>query len=175
MALQHLAVSLHGEAWRIRLLPACAQIAGVRILFLMKWDINGTVISSLLQHGLTSGLMKDLPHIRKQSGLNTHGGYTSYKNDINANATYYLNNNPGWPMYNPQWAITTPPTSTLFNTAITYYKGACVLHMLRYTLGDSLFFSFTKSYAMDSLSGFKHNSAATDDVTAKLSSVAGRI
>ena len=103
-----------------------------------------------------------------------NGGYTSYKNDINANATYYLNNNPGWPIYNPQWAITTPPTNTLFNTAITYYKGACVLHMLRYTLGDSLFFSFTKSYAMDSLSGFKHNSAATDDVTAKLSSVAGQ-
>ncbi|MBK6877075.1 MAG: hypothetical protein IPG99_11675 [Ignavibacteria bacterium] len=31
-----------------------------------------------------------------------------------------------------------------------------------------------KSYAMDSLSGFKHNSAATDDVTEKLSEVAVR-
>lgn len=101
------------------------------------------------------------------------GGYTSYKNDINANATYYLNNNPGWPIYNPSWAVTTPPTNTLFNTAITYYKGACVLHMLRYMLGDSLFYSFMKSYAMDSLGGFKHNSATTDDMTSKLSAVAG--
>lgn len=101
------------------------------------------------------------------------GGYTSYKNDINANATYYLNNNPGWAMYNPAWAVTTPSTSTLFNTAVTYYKGACVLHMLRYTLGDAVFYNFMKSYAMDSLGGFKHNSAATDDVTAKLSSVVG--
>jgi len=101
------------------------------------------------------------------------GGYTSYKNDINANASYYLSNNPGWAMYNPSWAVTTPSTSTLFNTAITYYKGACVLHMLRYTLGESLFFDFMESYAMDSLSGFKHNTAATDDVTAKLSSVVG--
>ncbi|MBK6877076.1 MAG: hypothetical protein IPG99_11680 [Ignavibacteria bacterium] len=61
------------------------------------------------------------------------GGYTSYKNDINANATYYLNNNPGWPIYNPQWAVTTPDKHFVY-TAITYYKGACVLHMLRYTL-----------------------------------------
>lgn len=101
------------------------------------------------------------------------GGYTAYKNDINGNATYYLNNNPGWAIYNPQWAIVTPSTSELFNTAMTYYKGACVLHMLRYTLGDSVFFSFMKSYAMDSLGGFRHNSATTDDVTAKLSSVVG--
>ncbi len=101
------------------------------------------------------------------------GGYTSYKNDINNNASYYLSNNPGWPVYNPSWAITTPSTSTLFNTAITYYKGACVLHMLRYTLGETLFFDFMKAYAADSIGGFRHNSAATADVTAKLSSVAG--
>ncbi|MBX7041279.1 MAG: hypothetical protein K1X85_00120 [Ignavibacteria bacterium] len=101
------------------------------------------------------------------------GGYTSYKNDINSNASYYLSNNPGWPVYNPSWAVTTPSTSTLFNTAITYYKGACVLHMLRYTLGEAMFFDFMKSYAADSIGGFRHNSAATADVTAKLSSVVG--
>ncbi len=101
------------------------------------------------------------------------GGYTSYKNDINNNASYYLSNNPGWAMYNPSWAVTTPSTSTLFNTAITYYKGACVLHMLRYTLGETVFFGFMKSYSEDSLGGFRHNTATTDDVTAKLSSYVG--
>lgn len=101
------------------------------------------------------------------------GGYNSYKNDINNDANSYLSGNPGWAMYNPSWAVVTPGVNELFNTQITYYKGACVLHMLRYTLGDSLFFEVIKSYATDLAGGFKYNSAVTDDFTAKISSVAG--
>ena len=102
------------------------------------------------------------------------GGYSAYKNDIVADANSYLSNNPGWPMYNPSWAIVTPNVNQLFNTQITYYKGACVLHMLRYTLGDSLFFSVIKSYATDSAGSFKYNNAVTDDFTAKISAAAGQ-
>ncbi len=102
------------------------------------------------------------------------GGYSSYKSDIVSDATSYLGSNPGWPMYNPSWAIVTPNTNELFNTQITYYKGACVLHMLRYTLGDSLFFSVIKSYATDSLGGFKYGNSVTDDFTAKISAAAGQ-
>jgi aminopeptidase N len=98
------------------------------------------------------------------------GGYTSYKNDINGDASGYLSGNPGWPIYNPSWAITTPDNNTLFNTAITYYKGACVLHMLRYTLGDSLFFAALKSYATDNVN-FKHQTAVTADVITKMNQV----
>ncbi len=102
------------------------------------------------------------------------GGYTAYKNDINADATGYLNSNPGWPIYNPDWAINTPPNGTLFNTAITYYKGACVLHMLRYTVGDSAtFFNMIRAYSLDT-ANFKHKSAATDDFTAKISQAYGQ-
>ena len=102
------------------------------------------------------------------------GGYSSYKSDIVADANSYLSGNPGWPIYNPQWAIITPSTNELFNTQITYYKGACVLHMLRYTLGDSVFFSAIKAYATDSAGGFKYNSAITDDFTAKISAASGQ-
>ncbi len=101
------------------------------------------------------------------------GGYASYKNDINSDASYYLSANPGWPMYNPSWAVTTPPTGTLFNTAITYNKGACVLHMLRYTLGDSLFFAVLKSYATDAVN-FKYGNVVTADFVTKVSEVAGQ-
>ncbi|MBS1519086.1 MAG: hypothetical protein JSS91_13450 [Bacteroidetes bacterium] len=101
------------------------------------------------------------------------GGYNSYKNDIVSDANSYLNSNPGWAMYNPSWAIVTPDINTLFNTQITYYKGACVLHMLRYTIGDSLFFAALKSYATDSAGGYKFNSVVTDDFTSKISSIAG--
>ncbi|MCX6165413.1 MAG: T9SS type A sorting domain-containing protein, partial [Ignavibacteriae bacterium] len=61
----------------------------------------------------------------------------------------------------------------LFNTAITYYKGACVLHMLRYTIGDSLFFATLKGYASDT-TNFKYKCAVTDDYTTKISSIAGQ-
>ena len=89
------------------------------------------------------------------------------------NATGYLSSNPGWPIYNPSWINTTPPNGTLFNTAITYYKGACVLHMLRYTIGDSLFFAAFKAYATDTVN-FKLKNAVTDDFTTKISAVAGQ-
>lgn len=100
-------------------------------------------------------------------------GYSAYKTNINNNATSYMNGNPGWPIYNPSWAITTPPNGTLFNGPITYYKGSCVLHMLRYTIGDSLFFAGIKAYATDT-TNFKLKNAVTDDFTAKMSSVAGQ-
>ena len=100
-------------------------------------------------------------------------GYTGYKSDIISDASGYFSGNPGWAIYNPEWAVTTPSVNELFNTAITYYKGACVLHMLRYTLGDSMFFNVLKSFATDSAGGFKHNTVATDDFIAKAGAVAG--
>jgi aminopeptidase N len=102
------------------------------------------------------------------------GGYTSYKNDINSDASYYLSHNPGWAMYNASWAETTPPNSTLFNTAITYDKGACVLHMLRYVLQDtSVFFNCLRGYCLDT-ANFRYKNAVTDDFTAKISQIAGQ-
>jgi aminopeptidase N len=102
-----------------------------------------------------------------ESLYNEHvGGYNAYKAHLTRYANYYLSNNPGWAIYNP-------PFSDLFNTAITYYKGACVLHMLRYTVGDSLFFTAFKAYAEDT-ANFKYKCAVTDDYVAKISSVAGQ-
>jgi aminopeptidase N len=101
------------------------------------------------------------------------GGYSSYKSDINNDASSYLSGNPGWPMYNPSWAITTPDNNTLFNYAITYAKGATVLHMLRYTLGDSLFFAAIKAYATDT-TDFRLKTATTADFVQKISQAVGQ-
>jgi|WetSurMetagenome_2_1015567.scaffolds.fasta_scaffold22549_4 aminopeptidase N len=100
-------------------------------------------------------------------------GYASYKSSVTSDASEYLLYNPGWAMYNPSWINVTPPNSTLFNTAITYDKGACVLHMLRYTIGDSLFFAALKGYATDT-TNFKYKCAVTDDFTTKISVIAGQ-
>ena len=37
--------------------------------------------------------------------LNILQGYTSYKSDINSDASYYLSHNPGWPISDPSWEI----------------------------------------------------------------------
>jgi aminopeptidase N len=99
-------------------------------------------------------------------------GYSSYKSDINSDASSYLSGNPGWPIYNPQWAVTTPDVNTLFNYAITYAKGACVLHMLRYTLGDSSFFNLLKSYGTDAR--YKYKAITTQDFVNLVNEVTGQ-
>lgn len=105
--------------------------------------------------------------------LENTSGYTAYKNRVNTFAGIYLSQNPGWPMYNPSWAEVTPDINTLYNYAITYCKGAGVLHMLRYTIGDSLFFTFLNAYATDT-TNFWNKNAVTDDFTTKLNQVAGQ-
>jgi len=101
------------------------------------------------------------------------GGYTAYKSMINTDANSYLSGNPGWAISVPSWDITTPNTNTLFNYEITYCKGSCVLHLLRYTLGDSLFFAGLKAYGTDT-TNFRLKNSTIPDFFTKMSSVAGQ-
>jgi aminopeptidase N len=101
----------------------------------------------------------------------SYAGYSAYKTDINNNASYYLSNNPGWAISNPDWAVTTPSTNILFNYAITYMKGSCVLHQLRYVLGDTLFFQSLQAYCTDT--NFKYKSATIADFNATVNEVTG--
>ena len=100
------------------------------------------------------------------------GGYSAYKDDISGNASYYLGANPGWPIYNPEWANDPPPNSTLFNYAITYCKSSCVVHLLRYVLGDEAFFQAVHDYATDTVN-FKYKSAVTEDFKNKIEESSG--
>jgi aminopeptidase N len=101
----------------------------------------------------------------------SYAGYAAYKSDIDNDANNYLSNNPGWAISIPSWAVCTPPTDSLFNYQITYLKGACVLHQLRYVLGDSLFFAVMKAYSADST--LKLHSAVIPDFIAKVNLVTG--
>jgi aminopeptidase N len=98
-------------------------------------------------------------------------GYEAYKNEINNNANYYLSANPGWAISDPDWAVNTPSANVLFNYAITYTKGACVLHQLRYVLGDSLFFEVLNAYSTDP--DIQYKSATIPDFIAKVNEVTG--
>jgi aminopeptidase N len=100
-------------------------------------------------------------------------GYEAYKNEMINNADGYMNSNPHWPISTPSWAVTTPDVNTLFNYAITYLKGSCVLHMLRYTLGDDVFFPALKAYATDT-TDFKYKSATIEDFKNKMEIESGQ-
>jgi len=89
-------------------------------------------------------------------------GAAAYKSDIDNYANYYLTNNAGWAIYNPSWAVTTPNMWDLFDYSITYCKGAGVLHMFRYSVGDSLFFASLRAYANDTVNFKLKNSTITD-------------
>ncbi len=101
----------------------------------------------------------------------SYAGYNAYKADINGNATNYLNNNPGWAISEPEWAVITPPSNVMFNYAITYAKGSTILHMLRYVLGDSLFFDVMQTYASDP--DLKYYSATIPDFMAIVNDITG--
>ncbi|MGV8017405.1 MAG: M1 family aminopeptidase [Ignavibacteria bacterium] len=78
---------------------------------------------------------------------------------------------PGWPMYNPAWLTRTPSEDTLFNGPITYYKGCCVLGMLRNCVGDSLFFAAMKSYTTDP--AFMYKNVTTAEFITKVNTITG--
>ena len=98
--------------------------------------------------------------------------YSAYKDHLNGQADYYLGNNPGLPIYNPGYAVQTPDPNTLYSTPLVYYKGACVLHQLRFVLGDSLFFRALHDYATDTSLMYKN--AVTGDFIQKVSQVSGQ-
>jgi aminopeptidase N len=101
----------------------------------------------------------------------SYGGYAAYKSDIDNDANYYLSSNAGWAISNPEWAVNTPPVNILFDYSITYLKGACVLHQLRYVLGDSMFFAVMQAYATDP--ALKFHSATIQDFNDKVNLLTG--
>lgn len=99
--------------------------------------------------------------------------YPRYKSEIDTLADNYLNGNPGWPISQSSWAASTPSVNELFNYAVTYAKGACVLHQLRYVMGDSLFFLGMKNYANDSVN-LKYQAALIYDFQSHMEAVYGQ-
>jgi len=102
----------------------------------------------------------------------SYAGYSAYKADIDGNASYYLNNNPGWAISEPEWAVNTPPANIMFNYAITYTKASTILHMLRYVVGDEHFFDILSAYANDP--ELKYHSAVIPDFIEIVNEVTGQ-
>jgi len=100
------------------------------------------------------------------------GGYPAYLQAIHDFASDYLTGNPGWAISDSSWATVTPNINVLFNWEITYCKGACVLHQLRYVLGDSLFFQVLQTYCADT--NYKYKSATIGNFNQVVNYVTGQ-
>jgi aminopeptidase N len=66
----------------------------------------------------------------------------------------------------------TTETKRIFNSRLSYNKGAYLLHMLRWKLGDTTFFDALKSYLKDSLLAGKF--ARTNDLKRHMENVSGQ-
>jgi aminopeptidase N len=104
--------------------------------------------------------------------IETADNYEIYKNLLASFAQSYINSNIPLPVYNADWAIHTPNINLLYSTPLEYHKPACVLHQLRYVLGDSVFFEVMHSYAADP--AFRFGNAVTEDFIDKASEVSGQ-
>ena len=97
--------------------------------------------------------------------------YRYYKNEIKNYAETYRFSNPGWAILDPDWEKNLPDKYVLFDPAVSYYKGACVLHQLRYVIGDSLFFGVLKTYTTDP--EFKYANASIKNFNEEVNKVTG--
>jgi aminopeptidase N len=66
----------------------------------------------------------------------------------------------------------TTSVSRIFNSRLTYRKGAMLLHMLRYKLGDEMFFNGLKNYLADPKLAYSY--ARTADLQQHLENVSGK-
>jgi hypothetical protein len=93
------------------------------------------------------------------------GGMNGYHGIMNGLQNAYMSwENPGNPhsMYNPPWNIIWTP--------LTYEKGACILHMLRYEVGDSAtFFAILQDY----FEQYCYGTASTQDLKTTAEQIAG--
>ncbi|MEO6314794.1 MAG: M1 family aminopeptidase [Chitinophagaceae bacterium] len=70
------------------------------------------------------------------------------------------------------WVSDTTNPERIFNTYLTYYKGAWLLHMLRWKLGDDIFFRAIKNYLNDQT--LQYNFAKTSDLKRHLETESGQ-
>lgn len=85
-------------------------------------------------------------------------GSDAYLKDLSRKKNYYLNNVATREGLLPLFGYNRKPPSSNYPATI-YYKGAVVVGMLRYLLGESTFFDLIRSY----LDYFAYKSASTND------------
>lgn len=90
-----------------------------------------------------------------------------WKNWKQQNIDYVLSNPDG-----SVWVDDTSSVGRIFDSRLSYSKGALLLHMLRWTVGDSAFFAGIKNYLLDPNLSFSY--AKTNDLKYHLQLASGK-
>lgn len=99
-------------------------------------------------------------------------GEKAYKDYMKIQAERFFQANNKFPIFNREWRNKIPDTNTLYNGAIIYAKAAAVLDMLRYILGDSVFFAALKSYTNDK--SLQYGNISTEEFISKFITYIGK-
>ncbi|MCX8104595.1 MAG: M1 family metallopeptidase [Ignavibacterium album] len=99
-------------------------------------------------------------------------GKEAYKEYMRIQAERFFQSENKFPIFNRDWRNRIPDIGTLYNGEIIYAKAASVLHMLRYTLGDSIFFAALKSYTNDK--SLQYGNISTEEFISKIISYTGK-
>ena len=99
-------------------------------------------------------------------------GNIAYRKNIQNEARKYMSSDPGWASYSKDWADPKPNDVVLFNSAVTYSKNASIIYMLRYVLGDSIFFDCMQAYA--SHPEFRFGNASTSSFANLCEQISGQ-
>lgn len=139
----------------------------------------GSFSRDLVSHELGHQWFGDYVTCATWSDIWLNEGITSYteyvfNESLNAaTAATWLSNTQNSALNSTSGSVYVPAGSSsnrLFNSSLTYKKGASVTHMLRYVLGDSVFFVALKSY----LQTYGFSTATTDQFRAHLELVSGK-
>lgn len=84
--------------------------------------------------------------------------------------SYYVMSEPDGALYIPESQANN--SNRIFSSRLSYYKGAMVLHMLRYTLGDEDFYQAIRNYLNDPL--LAYGFATTTDLKDHFENQSGR-
>ncbi|MEP0860384.1 MAG: M1 family metallopeptidase [Ignavibacterium sp.] len=99
-------------------------------------------------------------------------GKKAYNEYIKIQAERFFQAENKFPIFNREWRNKIPDINILYNGEIIYAKAASVLQMLRYTLGDSIFFAALKSYTNDK--SLQYGNISTEEFIAKFMNYTGR-
>jgi aminopeptidase N len=134
----------------------------------------------VLSHELGHQWFGDMITCRTWSDLWLNEGFAQYSSALYREFEYGMDSY--WQYMQDQLSLARQATGVigiadtssvrnLFNLNRIYSKGACVLHMLRHVLGDSVFFHAIKAYAADSL--LRYNTATISDFESVCENVSG--
>ncbi len=135
----------------------------------------------IIAHELSHQWFGDMITCRTWSDLWLNEGFATYSTALGAEVFY--GTDLYWDIMNGNMASAKTATGSLFITdtanvahlfdgSLVYAKGACVLHMLRHVLGDSVFFAVMYNYA--NTPSLMYNTASTQDFQDICETTSGR-